>query len=88
MWLWERITGRTVGVGARTGSPRLRVHDREMGDACAVRPPVQVALARAEHTVPGPDAGRWCYEPKFDFCTRFGVLPIAIIGLVRIFRSL
>jgi ATP-dependent DNA ligase len=37
---------------------------------------VQVALARADHTVPGPDARRWCYEPKFDgwravlFCAR------------------
>ena len=56
--------------------PPNKVQDVEVGDGSPLRPPVRVALARAEQTVPGPEARRWCYEPKFDgwravlFCAR------------------
>jgi hypothetical protein len=35
-----------------------------------LRPPVALALARDERTVPAPSP-LWSYEPKMDFCPRF-----------------
>lgn len=50
---WSKDSGRGP-VGGRT-----------LERVGAVRPPVQVALARAVAEVPGP-AGEWAYEPKYD----------------------